>query len=132
MRILLRQSTLHTRRVLAEHGFGDLRPMHLLVLERLHHSPVRATALAETLGLTKQATGQIVDRMELFGYVARVRDPNDGRAKLVELADRGRQAADTLRVVAEDTDQRWSKTLGELRYRQLRTALGTLISTTDV
>jgi DNA-binding MarR family transcriptional regulator len=128
MRILLRQSTLHTSEFLREQGFGDLRPMHLLVIERLVLSGVRATELAETLGLTKQATGQILDRMEAVGYVERVPDADDGRAKVVQLTDRGRRAANALRSHADEADARWQEILGPTRYRQLRAALGSLIT----
>ena len=128
MRILLRQATQRSTEVLREEGYGDLRPMHLLVIERLSISGTRGTELAETVGLTKQATGQILDRMAALGYVERVRDPADGRAKIVQLTDGGRQAARILRSNAEATDAYWSEVLGAARYRQLRSALASLIS----
>lgn len=127
MRILLRQATQRSTEILRERGYGDLRPMHLLVIERLSISQTRATELAENIGLTKQATGQILDRMEELGYVERVPDPADGRAKIVQLTDRGRQAARSLRSNAEETDEYWSEVLGPARYRQLRSALASLI-----
>jgi DNA-binding MarR family transcriptional regulator len=129
MRILLRQATQRSTEVLRDRGFGDLRPMHLLVIERLSVSETRGTDLAESIGLTKQATGQILDRMTDLGYVERVPDPVDGRAKIVQLTDRGRQAAGTMRSNAEDTDASWAQILGAARYRQLRSALASLIAT---
>jgi DNA-binding MarR family transcriptional regulator len=128
MRIVLRRTSLQTGKMLGEAGYGDLRPMHLLVIEGLFLSAVRATDLAETIGLTKQATGQIIDRMEALGYVERVPDPADGRAKLVQLTDRGQRAARALRSIADDTDARWREILGQNRYGQLRAALGSLIT----
>lgn len=128
MRILLRQATQRSTEVLRERGYGDLRPMHMLVIERLSMSATRGTELAENIGLTKQATGQILDRMAALGYVERVPDPADGRAKIVELTERGRQAARASRSNAEETDAHWSETLGPARYRQLRAALASLIA----
>ena len=128
MRILLRQNAQRSTEVLREGGYGDLRPMHLLVIERLSISEARGTELAENIGLTKQATGQILDRMADLGYVERVPDPADGRAKIVQLTDRGRQAARALRSNAEETDVHWSEILGSTRYRQLRSALASLIA----
>ncbi len=128
MRILLRQTSLLTSQVLAEHGYGDLRPMHLLVIERLSLSEVRATELVETIGLTKQATAQIIDRMDHLGYVGRVPDPSDGRAKVLQLTARGQRAAQALRSIADQNEAKWEETLGQSRYRQLRNALGSLIT----
>jgi DNA-binding MarR family transcriptional regulator len=35
--------------------------------------------------------GHLVDRLERAGYVHRVPDPTDARARLVQMAERGRQ-----------------------------------------
>jgi DNA-binding MarR family transcriptional regulator len=131
MRILLRQTSLQTSEALAEQGYGDLRPMHLLVIERLFIFEARATELAEAIGLTKQATGQILDRMDELGYVQRVPDPSDGRAKVLQLTERGRRAAHTLRSIADDNEEKLLAELGQTRYRQLRAALGSLITATQ-
>jgi DNA-binding MarR family transcriptional regulator len=131
MRILLRQTSLRTSEALAEHGYGDLRPMHMLVIERLFLSEVRATELTETIGLTKQATGQILDRMEDLGYIRRIPDPNDGRAKVLQLTERGQRAARTLRSIANENEAEWVSTLGQTRHQQLRAALGSLIAATQ-
>lgn len=102
--------------------------MHLLVIERLFLSGVRATELAETIGLTKQATGQVIDRMDELGYVERAPDPSDGRAKVVQLTKKGQRAARALRSIADENETTWGEVLGQARYRQFRAALGTLIS----
>jgi DNA-binding MarR family transcriptional regulator len=128
IRVLLRQTSLRTSELLAEEGFGDLRPVHLLVIERLFLSGVRATELAETIGLTKQATGQVIDRMDELGYVERAPDPTDGRAKVVQLTGRGQRAARALRSIADENEATWGEVLGQVRYRQFRAGLGTLIS----
>jgi DNA-binding MarR family transcriptional regulator len=128
MRILLRQTSLQTSQALSEQGYGDLRPMHLLVIERLFISEARATELAEAIGLTKQATGQILDRMDELGYVQRVPDPSDGRAKVLQLTERGQRAAQTLRLIADENEGKMLAALGQTRYGQLRAALGSLIT----
>ena len=128
MRILLRRSTQRSTEVLRDQGYGDLRPMHMLVIERLSISGTRGTELAESIGLTKQATGQLLDRMTDLGYVERVPDPADGRAKIIQLTERGRHAANTLRSNAEETDAYWAEVLGAARHRQLRSALASLIA----
>ena len=48
--------------------------------------------MAAKAGITKQAVGQLVDELEAMGYVQRVPDPTDARARLVVYTDRGRAA----------------------------------------
>ena len=51
----------------------------------------RLTDLADRSGLTKQAVGEAVAELERKGYVERVPDPLDGRAKIIKLT-RARRA----------------------------------------
>ncbi|MET9962991.1 MarR family transcriptional regulator [Streptomyces sp. NPDC006326] len=73
-----------TRR-LGEAGYGDLRPVHGMAFQALKGPGATATELAERLGVTKQAAGQIVDDLEKRGYVRRQPHPGGGRRKLVVL-----------------------------------------------
>src|ERR687894_2153112 len=49
----------------------------------------RLTDLAASAGFTKQAVGEAVTELERLGYVKRVPDPQDGRAKIIQLTERG-------------------------------------------
>nr|WP_051696583.1 MarR family transcriptional regulator [Streptomyces sp. NRRL S-244] len=73
-----------TRR-LDEVGYGDLRPAHGMAFQALKGPGATATELAERLGVTKQAAGQLVDDLEKRGYVRREPHPEGGRRKLVVL-----------------------------------------------
>ncbi|WP_405491763.1 MarR family winged helix-turn-helix transcriptional regulator [Streptomyces sp. NBC_00096] len=76
-----------TRR-LDEAGHADgLRPLHGMAFQALGGAGATATELAERLGVTKQAAGQIVDDLERRGYVRREPHPGGGRRKLVVLTD---------------------------------------------
>lgn len=52
--------------------------------------PLRVTALAEMQGVTQPSMTSLVIALEKAGSVHRRSDPDDGRAILVELTDRGR------------------------------------------
>ena len=52
----------------------------------------RVTELADSAQVTKQTASVLVDQLEALGYVERVPDPTDARARLVRLAPRGREA----------------------------------------
>ncbi|MDE0881223.1 MAG: MarR family transcriptional regulator [Myxococcota bacterium] len=75
---------------LRERGYEDLRVGFTTLLphlDRRHGS--RITELAERMGSTKQAVGQMVTQLQNAGYVRRRLDPQDGRARLVELTEGG-------------------------------------------
>lgn len=85
----------HERRhleLMADRGFDDVRRAHNAVFVNLPADGIRLTGLAEEAGLSKQAMGELVDDLESKGYVERVPDPSDGRAKLIVWADRGLRA----------------------------------------
>lgn len=77
---------------LAGRGFDDLGRSDGFVFRALDGRPMTVSALAGRLEVTKQAAGQIVEDMESRGYLRRRPDPGDARARLVELAPRGRAA----------------------------------------
>ncbi|MGW0393549.1 MarR family winged helix-turn-helix transcriptional regulator [Streptomyces sp. NPDC003042] len=83
-----------SRRVAAA-GYTDLRPLHGMAFQALKGPGATASELAERLGVTKQAAGQIVDDLEKRGYVRREPHPEGGRRKLVVLT---RAATDHLAV----------------------------------
>ncbi|MFB9930991.1 MarR family winged helix-turn-helix transcriptional regulator [Amycolatopsis halotolerans] len=78
---------------------GSLTFPAITCLGRLYRDgPTRLTALAEAVGASQPSTSQLVQRLERQGLVARVRDPQDGRASLIALSDAGRTlVADRLR-----------------------------------
>lgn len=99
---------------LAERGYPDLRPGHaalFLAIDRRTGS--RITELAEEARLTKQGMMALVDDLEARGYVRRVADATDARAKLVRLTARGRRAAAECRRAVTAIDQRTKRRLGE-------------------
>jgi DNA-binding MarR family transcriptional regulator len=79
------------RRELNAAGF-PVRQAHGYVLRALHERALGLTALAELLGVTKQAAAQVVDEMVDLGLVDRSPDPHDRRAKRLALPPRGRAA----------------------------------------
>ena len=112
---------------LAERGFPDLRPGHVaLFLSVDRRSGSRLTDLAEHTRLTKQAMMSMVDDLEGHGYVRRVPDPADARAKLVRLTAHGRRAAAECRRAVQGLEQRTRRQLGDRSYDALREALEVL------
>ena len=109
---------------LAERGYPDLRPGHVaLFLGVDRRSGSRLTDLADRTRLTKQAMMSMVDDLESHGYVRRVPDPADARAKLVRLTANGRRAAAECRRAVQSLEQRTRRQLGDRSYEAMRDAL---------
>ena len=113
-------------------GFADLTMAQARVVGRLAPGGSRLTELAEQTRITKQTASVLVDQMERHGYVQRVPDPTDGRARLVRLADRGQAAAEVAAATVAQVESEWTAHLGTARMRALRTALESLRGITDV
>ena len=75
---------------LAERGHGDVRPAHGAVFQYLDDTGTTVSVLADRAQMTKQAMAELVRHLEAHGYLVRVPDPADRRAKLVLPTDRGR------------------------------------------
>lgn len=65
----------------------------------------------------------LVDELESRGYVRRVPDPSDARAKTVKLTARGRRYVAEARRVVAGIESRLRRELGTKRYAELRGSL---------
>jgi DNA-binding MarR family transcriptional regulator len=72
-------------------GYTDCTAAHHTVFEAIDPDGTRLTVLAERTGMTHQSMSELVATMERLGYVTRVIDPSDGRARLIQLTQLGRQ-----------------------------------------
>lgn len=116
---------------LAEAGFTDLSIAQARVAARIGPDGTRVTELAEQAGVTKQTTGYLVEQLERAGYVRRVPDPTDARARLVQIAGRGVAAREVARATESEVEAEWTAHLGARATEQLRRALTRLRDVTD-
>jgi len=65
--------------------------------------------------MTKQAMSELVRHLEAQGYVIRVPDPSDGRAKLVLPTDRGREVFAIAQGLVPELEARIATILGDDR-----------------
>jgi DNA-binding MarR family transcriptional regulator len=108
---------------LSERGHQEVRSAHGNVFQYLDDDGTRVSLLAERAQVTKQAMAQLVAHLEDHGYVERVADPRDGRAKLVRATDRGREVFAIAREVVADVDAQLAERMGEAKLRRLRALL---------
>ncbi|GAA2145303.1 hypothetical protein GCM10009844_19840 [Nocardioides koreensis] len=101
------------------------------VFQRLDAGGSRLTELARAAQVTKQAAGFLVDELERAGYVERVADPRDGRARLIRITPRGREAVAVALVEQQRIEAEWERHLGARRSAELRRSLEALREITD-
>lgn len=111
---------------LVQHGFADLRPAHAAVFQYLDDTGTTVSVLAQRARMTKQAMAELILHLETHGYVVRVPDPEDGRAKLVLPTDRGLQVIRAAQSLVPEIERRAAAVIGEERLRQLRADLDAL------
>ena len=125
--ILLREpfriasARLHDR--FAERGHPEVRAPHGNVLQFLDAGGTRVSVLAERAQMTKQSMAELVAHLEHHGYVERVPDPQDRRAKLVRATARGQEVYEIAREFVIDVEAEWTAKLGERKIATLRRLL---------
>jgi len=112
-------------------GVDDITLAQARVAARIGPHGTRLTDLAEQAQVTKQTATAIVDRLESAGYVERVADPTDGRARLVRLTDKAATLLPIARAEEAQIEREWEAHLGPRRMRELREALVLLREITD-
>jgi MarR family transcriptional regulator for hemolysin len=101
---LLRRACAVTDRLLRDAarsaGLGELNATGLQILV-LVRSGRTAASLAESLGISHQATARVLADLEGKDLVWRMPDPFDGRVKVVRLTDEGERTALEIREALE-------------------------------
>ena len=131
--LLFRAARLVNERAVArvQRGGGNLRIAHTALFPHLSVDGVRLTAIAERLGVTKQAIGPLVDDLEREGVVERIDDPVDRRAKLIRWTRAGQRAlVHGLGVLAE-LERELARQVGKGRLADLADTLERLIAAVE-
>ncbi len=116
------------RKELEEAGYADIRPTHGCVFRFVRDDGMRLTELARLAGMTKQSVGELVDDLVRLGYVERIPDPEDKRAKLICLTDRGIEAQRVGFGLLGEIEGRWAERFGAARVKELRELLEEAVS----
>lgn len=112
---------------LEEAGFRDLRPKHGAALANIEDAGTRPSVIAERAALSRPAMAEVLDDLEQLGYLRRVDDPRDGRAKLARLTDRGRDCVAAARGALSELEAQFEDVVGAHSYAIVRRSLRELI-----
>jgi DNA-binding MarR family transcriptional regulator len=108
---------------LAEEGFSDIRIAHGAVFRNMSREGSRLTELAERARMTKQSMADLVDYLRERGYLKLYPDPNDGRAKLIQLTERGMNVVNALIRISRRYERECASVIGEEKWAQFRSLL---------
>jgi DNA-binding MarR family transcriptional regulator len=127
MGVLLREPFRIGSELLHEHfaasGHPDVRAPHGNVMQFLDNEGTRVSELARRAQITKQSMAELVAHLEHHGYVERVADPDDRRAKLVRPTARGLQLHAVAGAFISELEDRWGRQLGRAKMKQLKELL---------
>ena len=101
---------------LAERGFAEARPAHGLALQALGPDAVSISELGRRLGVSKQAAAKTASRLEALGYLSRMEDPQDARARLIARSERGEALLRESALILAEQRRAWVDALGESGY----------------
>lgn len=113
---------------LADRSFTDVRPVHGFAFARLAGAPASTAQLAQHLGITKQATSELVEHLVQCGYLTRTPDPDDRRARLLVLTERGHACTRAAQEAANDVVDHWNSKLTHQQRTDLASTLAAISS----
>lgn len=112
---------------LARRGHPDVRPSYGFAMQAIGVRGATASEIGRRLGVSKQAAGKTVDRLEALGYVERIDDERDGRRKLIRLTAHGLDALNQSAEIFDDIRARWVRTLGSAKVSALESSLHAVV-----
>jgi DNA-binding MarR family transcriptional regulator len=110
-------------RALHEHGFDDIDAPQLGVILWPGPEGMRPSDLAARMRVTKQALNYLLGDLERLGYIERLPDPVDRRARRIAITERGLGLVPVIRDAVSDVEREWADALGPERFAQLRDLL---------
>jgi DNA-binding MarR family transcriptional regulator len=109
---------------IAASDFADLSLAHAAnVLRFLYRGPQRASQFIGSCGVSKQAVSLQIAQLEKRGYITSAPDPQDQRARILALTERGEAAEAEVQRIFVAIEKTWTKHLGAEDAKALRRIL---------
>lgn len=112
-------------------GITDITVAQARVASRVGPEGTRVSELAEQARVTKQTAAYLVEQLETTGYVERVPDPTDRRARLVRLTAHAQPAIEAAGAELARVLDEWAAHVGEDRLTAMFETLRDLRELTD-
>jgi DNA-binding MarR family transcriptional regulator len=111
---------------LAAQGHPGVRPAYGFAMQAIGLDGATASQVGRLLGISKQAAGKTIDRLEQLGYAERAADARDGRRKLVRLTPLGIDSLARSAAIFDELRAQWASRLGPRRLAELEADLRTM------
>ena len=106
-----------------EAGYTDLSRAHVLLFRWPPIDGLRPSELATRNQLSRQAINDLLSDLEKGGYLERIPDPTDGRARIVRLTERGWDLTQVIGDMSFATERERAQAIGEERFAEFRDTL---------
>jgi DNA-binding MarR family transcriptional regulator len=104
-------------------GYDDLNAAHVALWRYPGLEGLRPSQLADRVGITKQSVNDLLGHLERNGYLLRVSESADGRARVIRLTSKGKRLERTIYAAAAAAQQQIAQILGPRRFAQLHSSL---------
>ena len=134
LRLLLRMTQSMSNETVARmnaRGITGMQPAYPRLLGNLDTDGTRLAALARRMGVTRQATAQLVAEIEKNGFVSRKPDPDDGRGIIVFFTDKGRHALATAVDVMTGIEADYARVIGDRGMADVKRMLKAILDRSD-
>jgi len=101
-------------------GFDDIGPHHANVFPFIRDEGIHVGELAALAGVRKQSMAQTVDELIEAGYLDRRPDPNDKRAKLLFLTEKGSAVRPIGKTTGQQIENHWAQLIGKEDFVSLK------------
>ncbi len=128
MTVVQRQLNGEFHRRMDEAGYADIRPGAGNVFEHISPEGSTIASMALRAGVSSQAMVQTVDYLERRGYVRRVPDPTDRRAKLIQVTERGHSMRSTAARILEEMETQVRNVIGDTHLQNLRASMQQIVA----
>lgn len=108
---------------LKEAGIPNVSRAQSMLIANVAAGEQRATRIARNLGVTRQAVSLMLNELEARGIVELVADPNDGRARIVHIAEQGNETRDAAAKAFQYLELKLVERIGLPAYHGLRDAI---------
>jgi DNA-binding MarR family transcriptional regulator len=109
-------------------GFTGVRLVHIALIRNVDATGTRIGDIAKRAGMTKQATGQLVNEFVELGFITVVTDPDDRRAKIARYTAAGKRLLNAIVASIEETERAFSATIGARETQRLKVSLTALLA----
>ena len=101
-------------------GYEGLKHTFTPVLSKMSFAGSKLVDIAERNSMSKQGIGQVANEIEALGYIKRVPDAHDGRAKNLVFTERGMQLIDDSITAVHDIEKEFAELIEQKKVSQLK------------